>query len=112
MPNQIFKKSPPSIILFEFLDKFAEKRAKQYVFSKVAFKRARLAKGVRHFCLSLKDYYFPSKQFYLDRPINYKRMATIIRQICKCNAIPFTSNIKYSNSMYEIIYLIFPPLCN
>ena len=39
--------------------------------------------------------------------MNYKNFVTIIRQICKYHHIPFTSNIKYSKSKYEIKYFIY-----
>ena len=39
--------------------------------------------------------------------MTYKNLITIIRQICKYNNIPFTSDIKYSKSKYEITYFIY-----
>ena len=108
--SQIFQTSYPKSNFFEFLNKFCEKNDKQYIFSKEAFKRVKLEEAVIPFCENLKTYYFPSKHHYLEREKNYKHFVTIIRQICKYHHIPFTSNIKYSKSKYEIKYFIYHDL--
>ena len=108
--SQIFQTSYPKCNFFEFLNKFCEKNDKQYIFSKEAFKRVKLDEAVTPFCENLKKYYFPSKHHYLEREKNYKHFITIIRQICKYHHIPFTSNIKYSKSKYEIKYFIYHDL--
>ena len=59
------------------------------------------------FYKTLKPFYFNSKQYYLEREKTYNYFTTIIRQICKKNTIPFTSNIKYCNSNYNIRYFIY-----
>ena len=79
----------------------------QYIFSKESFKRAKIDNAIELFCENLKQYYFPSKYHYLDRESKYKYFITILRQICKYHHIPFTSNIKYSKSKYEIKYFIY-----
>ncbi len=110
MPSQIFQNPVLKSMLFNFLDKFADRRNNQYVFSKSAFKRAQLSEAIHPFCESLKSSYYPSKYFYLTRKMNYKNFVTIVRQICKYHNIAFTSTIKYSKSKYEIVYSIFVAL--
>ena len=105
--SQIFQKSFPKNIFFEFIEKYCDKNDKQYIFSKDAFKRIKLDEQVKPFCDNLKKYYFKSKHHYLERDSNYKNFVTIIRQICKYHHIPFTSDIKYSKSKYEIKYFIY-----
>ena len=110
MSSQIFKTPIPLSIFTSFLDTNGEKQSKRYVFSKTSFKKAQLEKTIQPFLDSIKSHYFPSKQFYITRNTTYKGFVTIIRQICKYHHIPFTSNIKYSKSKYEIIYTIFIPV--
>uniref|UniRef100_A0A6C0JF40 Uncharacterized protein n=1 Tax=viral metagenome TaxID=1070528 RepID=A0A6C0JF40_9ZZZZ len=105
--SQIFQLSFPKTLFFAFIDKYCEKNNNQHIFSKVAFKRMRLEEQVIPFCKNLKEYYFKSKHHYLDREQTYKNFTTIIRQLCKYLHIPFTSNINYSKSKYEINYFIY-----
>lgn len=108
--SQIFQKPYPKKDFFEFIDNYCDKNNKQYIFSKEAFKRIKLDEKVEDFCNDLKSYYFKSKHHYLEREKNYKNFVTIIRQICKFHHIPFTSDIKYSKSKYEIKYFIYHDL--
>jgi len=107
MSTQIFKYHVPPNILFEFLDSICLKNGKFYIFDKSAFKKASFKNIIPTFFESLLDYYYLSKRKYLEIPPKYNNLCTIIRQICKLNAISYVSNIKYSNSSYEIIYLIY-----
>ena len=108
--SQIFKKDYPKTLFFNFLSLFCELNNNQYIFSKEAFKRIKLEKKEDEFCEELKNYYFSSKYHYLERDKTYKNFVTIIRQICKYYHIPFTSDIKYSKSKYEIKYFIYQDL--
>ena len=105
--SQIFQTSYPKNSFFEFIDKFCDKNNNQYIFSKEAFKRVKLEEQAEPFCQNLKKYYFKSKHHYLEREKTYKNFVTIVRQICKYHHIPFTSDIKYSKSKYEIKYFIY-----
>lgn len=107
MPSQIFKLPFPKEKLYEFLDKCAEKNTDSYKFSKTSYKTAQYKEIIQPFCDTIKDYYFDSKKYYATRQITYKNIITIIRQLCKYHFIPFNSNIKYSQSIYEISYTIF-----
>lgn len=108
--SQIFQKDLPQHYLFDFLDKYCEKKNNKFTLNKPAFKKAKIDKAVRPFCEYLKNFYYPSKHHYLDREMLYKNFITIIRQICKYHHLAFTSNIKYFKSKYEIEYFIFRDL--
>tara|TARA_A100001015_G_scaffold227393_1_gene256885 strand:+ start:1949 stop:2287 length:339 start_codon:yes stop_codon:yes gene_type:complete len=108
--SQIFKNIYPKEHFFLFLKKYCDAKNSQYIFSKDSFKRIKLDKAEIDFSKELKKYYFNSKHYYLERLIthsSYKNFVTVIRQICKYHHIPFTSNIKYSKSKYEIKYFIY-----
>jgi len=109
MPSQIFKTSPPSQVLFDFLANTCEKTNNKYIFSKANFKRAQLENKIKPFVEAIKPHYFKSKLFYVDRTIIYKTCITLLRQICKYHHIAFTSAMKYNKSKYEITYSIFIP---
>jgi hypothetical protein len=53
------------------------------------------------------DYYHVGKQFYLTRPLSYKSFTNIVRQICKSLSVMFTSQMKYNESNYNIVYFIY-----
>ena len=107
MSSQIFKYPVPPNILFDFLESICVKKDKYYVLDKCAFKKASYKNILQAFYETLANYYYLSKQKYLENPTNYNSLCTIIRQVCKLNAISCVSNIKYSNSTYEIIYFIY-----
>uniref|UniRef100_A0A6C0ELT4 Uncharacterized protein n=1 Tax=viral metagenome TaxID=1070528 RepID=A0A6C0ELT4_9ZZZZ len=109
MSNQIFKTSPPIVILFDFLGDVCEKQKNKYVFSKSSFKKALIENKLESFYDKLKPHYYQSKLFYITRDMIYKNFITLIRQICKHHHIAFTSVMKYNKSKYEIIYSIFIP---
>ena len=108
--SQIFKKKFPKQNFFDFLEKICETKDNHLIFSKDAFKRGKLSKSISTFYETLKPYYYPSKQHYLERDIIYKNLVTVVRQLCKFHCIPFTSTIKYSKSKYEIKYFIYHDL--
>ena len=107
MSSQIFRAPFPKEKLFKFLDQCVEKKNNSYLFSKVSFKTAQYKNLIDPFCKEIEPCYFDSKKYYATRKITYKNLVTIIRQICKFHFIPFTSNIKYYKSAYEISYTIF-----
>jgi len=107
MSNQIFKDEIPTEILFNFLDEICTKNEKYYIFDGIAFKKGEYNNTIQKFCDTLQPYYHKSKDFYVTRKINYSKLTTIIRQICKKNHILFTSKIKYDKSKYNILYFIY-----
>lgn len=107
MSSQIIKTKIPSELLFDFLEQICTKQKKCYIIDDISFKKAKYNDLLNNFYESIKPYYFNSKKYYLDREKTYNYFTTIIRQICKKNTIPFTSNIKYCNSNYNIRYFIY-----
>jgi hypothetical protein len=109
MTSQIFKKEPPIEIFHKFIQSNAIFCSPKYLFSKASFKKSQLNNEIDPFINKIKECYFLSKKFYVERKIKYKNLMTIIRQICRYHNIVFSSNIKYSKSKYEITYNIFIP---
>jgi hypothetical protein len=107
MSSQIFKQPVPNAILFEFLENTSVKTEKKYIFNKIAFKKGSIDNIIDKFMQNCKQYYFSSKQKYLDRKVTYNSLTTILRQICNYNKITYTSQIKYDKSNYDIEYYIF-----
>jgi hypothetical protein len=107
MTKQIFKNYIPNELLFTFLDKICLKTEKYYLIDMNAYRKMLFYNYQLEFLEALKPYYHASKQFYLERKINYNTFTTVIRQLCKGNNIMFTSQIKYNESKYNIDYLIY-----
>ena len=107
MSSQIFKNKFPKEDLLGFLDNYAEKKHNHYYFTKTSFKKAVFDQSITPFCDSLKEYYYLSKQKYLDKIQNYRSFVTIIRQIAnhtKWDCIKNKPHMIKSN--YEIVYYI------
>ena len=108
--SQLFKNTVDKSLLYAFLEEICVSNDKDYyVIDNSAFKRSIIIEKLQPFLDSIKDYYHASKQFYVTRPIKYTSFLTIIRQICKCNCISYTSKIHYERSDYEIRYYIMKP---
>lgn len=107
MNSQIFKERVPLSILFSLLDNIALKKNNYYLFDMNAYKKMIYNEYHIQFCEDLKEYYHKGKQFYLDRQMSYNTFTTILRQICKHEAIMFTSKINYNKSKYNIDYTIY-----
>lgn len=108
MSVQIFKSKIPTEILIHFLENIScLKNKNYYLFNNDAFKKGLFNDKIQEFIESIKSFYHFSKQKYVDGEMNYKKMATILRQICKYNNITYTSKIKYEKSAYEIQYFIY-----
>jgi hypothetical protein len=107
MTNQIFKKSVPNDILFTLLDQICLKTDSYYLIDNNAYKKLLFYNLDKDFQEQLKTYYYSSKQFYILREMTYKSFTNIIRQICKYNSISYTTDMKYNESKYTIIFNIF-----
>ena len=107
MLKQIFKNNVPNEVLFSLLDQICLKTEKYYLIDLNAFKKMVFHKLHEPFLNSLYEYYHVSKQFYLTREFTYNSFTNILRQICKSNAVMFTSNIKYNESKYNIDYFVY-----
>lgn len=107
MVSQIFKKDIPHDFLFNLLEKIALKTEKRYILNHESYKKGLLNNSILDFITQCKDYYFASKQKYLDRKLTYNSFITVVRQICNYNKVTYTSQIKYSKSNYDIEYYIY-----
>ena len=105
--SQIIKTHIDKSILYNFLIKYCETNKKYVIFSKIAFKKAKImSDDLNNFIEKIKPHYYKSKQKYLTREMNYKNFITVLRQLCNYLKIPYTSKICYQKSKYEIIYYI------
>lgn len=109
MPSQIFKSNVPNSVLFAFLHKICDISNEMYMFNNEAYKRAVLNESIEVFKQEIVEHYHLSKREYVNRKQSFVRLATIIRQICKHNAISHTSKIKYRSAGYDITYYISVP---
>ena len=107
MSTQIFKKAIPDCLLFNLLDIICLKNEKHYLLNSDSFKKGIFTNTIQDFLESCKPYYHNSKKLYLERKLTYNTFVTIIRQICNFNKLTYTSQIKYSKSNYDIIYIIY-----
>ena len=106
MSSQIFKTIIPNEILFNLLENISLKSGNKYTINKDAYKKGLYDNSILQFIEQIIRYYYLSKRKYFDRKLTYNSFITIIRQICKCNKIPYTSEIKYNKSTYDIYYYI------
>ena len=109
MSSQLFRKTVPSNFLIDFLKTNCIRDGEFYVISKVAFRMACYHDRVRPFCENLVDYYHISKQYYVQRQLDYSKFTTILRQLCKVHQLAYTSRIVYNKSSYDILYYITLP---
>jgi hypothetical protein len=107
MSSQIFKQPIPKECLYELLEKICLKTNKYYVVDMNAFRKMQFNTLYEEFCAELLPYYHLGKQYYVTREMTYNSFTTIIRQICKYNALMFSSKIKYNHSKYNINYHIY-----
>ena len=105
--SQIFKTKIPNETLFTLLDEIALKSTKYYIINNIAYKKGVFNEIISKFIEPCKPYYHKSKLKYLERTLTYSSFITIIRQICNCNNIKYTSTIKYDKSKYDIYYYIY-----
>lgn len=107
MSSQIFKKPVPKELLFALLDKICLKTDKYYLIDNNAYRKMMFYNLNNEFCESLTEYYHLGKRMYIERKSTYNSFITIIRQICKCCSIMYTSQIKYNESKYNIDYFVY-----
>ena len=113
MTSQLFKDSVPNDILLTLLQSCTDTDTDiHYIFGKHSYKKGCINGAVEIFLLRLKEFYFPSKQYYVTRKMSYKNIVTVIRQVCNSKNIPYSTKIVYDSSSYSIIYYIYPELSN
>lgn len=107
MLKQIFRKNVPPELLFGLLEQICLKTDKYYFIDINAFRKMIFHNLHEPFLEALSEYYHISKKFYIERRITYNSFTNIIRQICKSNAVMFSSQIKYNESKYNIDYFVY-----
>jgi hypothetical protein len=107
MLKQIFRKNVPPELLFGVLEQICLKTDKYYFIDINAFRKMIFHNLHEPFLETLSEYYHISKRFYIERKITYNSFTNIIRQICKSNAVMFSSQIKYNESKYNIDYFVY-----
>ena len=105
--KQLFRKLLPNNIIFELFDNICLRKEKYYIIDINSFKKMIFHNLHIDFIETMKMYYHVSKQFYITREFTFNSFTNIVRQICKANNIMFSSNIRYSESNYNIEYYIF-----
>lgn len=107
MVSQIFKYKMPNEVLFTFLSSISMKTDKYFIVNLESYKKGMFNDDISKFYEQIREYYYLSKRFYLERKMSYTNFTTVLRQICKFNEITYTSQIKYDKSRYDIIYNIY-----
>ena len=107
MTNQIFKKNVPNSVLYDMLEKICLKTDKYYLIDINSYKKLMFHQLQNKFVEVLQDYYHIGKQFYINRTFTYKSFTNIVRQICKNNSIMYTSEMKYNESKYNIVFYVY-----
>lgn len=107
MNTQIFKKHIPIGLLLELLDVICQKDDKSYTLTNESYKKGVYHNLISPFFAICSEYYHVSKRVYVERKITYNAFLTVVRQICKNNNVPYTSQIKYDKSNYSIVYRIY-----
>jgi hypothetical protein len=107
MSTQIFKKDMPNELLFNLLDIICMKNDKHYILNSESFKKGVFNENIQKFMEDCKPYYHNSKKKYLEKKTTYNSFITVVRQICNYNKLTYTSQIKYNNSSYDIVYIIY-----
>lgn len=107
MSKQIFKTKVPTNILYDLLDKVCLKTGTYYLFDNNAYKKMLYNDYHTDFLNKITKHYHIGKRFYLERQMSYNVFTTIMRQICKFNAVMFNSNINYNKSKYNIDYMVY-----
>jgi hypothetical protein len=105
--SQIIKANLPDNCLFELLEKICNKEEAYYIFNNESYKKGQLYNVYEEFLDEIKPHYYKSKQFYVERNLSFKMIATIFRQICNVKNIKYTNHIKYNKSNHEVYYHIY-----
>jgi hypothetical protein len=104
--SQIFKYDISLNTIYDFLDNICDFNDNEYILKNTSYKKGVMLNYIEPFCKKVEPHYYLSKKHYVTKKINYKYLATIIRQLCKFKKINIRSSITYNKSTYEIIYYI------
>jgi hypothetical protein len=107
MSTQIFKKDVPNDLLFNLLEDICMKNDKHYILNLESFKKGLFNDSIQQFFEICKPYYHNSKKKYIEKKLTYNSFITVVRQICNYNKLTYISQIKYTKSSYDIVYIIY-----
>ena len=108
MKKQIFRSAAPVEPLLGLLEEFCQRSPdRSFVFDMNAFRKFTYRpERVHEFLQVLEPHYQASKQFYLSRKLTYNSMTTLLRQLCRLHALPYSKRVVYDHSAYTIVYFI------
>ena len=104
---QLFKSYPNKDDFITFIKTHCLKEKKYYKLTQDIYKQILFKNALEPYLHTIQSHYNKAKQIYVTRKMNYSRFVTIIRHLCKFLEITYTSVMKYSNSTYQIDYLIY-----
>jgi hypothetical protein len=107
MSTQIFKNDIPNDLLFNLLEDICMKNDKHYILNLESFKKGVFNNSIQKFFEICKPYYHNSKKKYIEKKLTYNSFITVVRQICNYNKLTYISQIKYTKSSYDIVYIIY-----
>ena len=116
--HKLLRTPVPNELFYDFIQKIAHKipNSNYYLIDMSAYKKAtycdecQLAQTdslLQQFCTDLMPHYCKDKQFFLTRKMSYNNLNTILRQICRYNAIECKTERKYDKSKTQIVYCIY-----
>lgn len=107
--SQLFIKSIPVVVLFNFLEKInCVKLENYYVVDITAYKRSIYLDLLKPFLIELKEYYYLSKHSYINPNImNNNKFNTVIRQICKYTNTHYVKSLRNDQTKYSVVYNIY-----
>jgi hypothetical protein len=113
--HKMLKAAIPNEVFYSFIRKIAHKmhNSNYYVIDTIAYKKSIYCdesqeepSPLQQFCNDLMPYYCNDKHFFLTRKMSHNNLNTILRQVCRCNAIECKTNRKYDKSKTQIVYYI------
>ena len=112
MKNNIFIKEFPLAMFWAFLNSVCKFDDTYYLIDKTVFLKMVIDQKHVPFVASLKEYYYKSKNSYLENILKYNGFVSILRQICNFHKHPYTTVKKYNHCDYTICYFIERPRDN
>jgi len=111
MSSQMFKSTINNCVIFKLLQDLCIKiNETSFLFNNDSYKKGMFNQSIPQFIETCRPFYHKSKQYYLNRKINYNNIITILRQLCKNNNISYVSKMVYDKSKYNICYIFDLPL--
>jgi hypothetical protein len=113
--HKLLRTPIPNELFYDFIQKIAHKmpNSNYYVIDLSAYKKATYCdddqenSALQQFCNDLMLYYCKDKHFFLTRKMSCNNLNTILRQVCRHNAIECKTTRKYDKSKTQIVYYIY-----